>query len=45
MSHHRYLIAGACVLLAIALFALEQVLSCREQRRKRDESHEDYDAI
>ena len=45
MTHYRYLIAALCVVLALALYVIEQVLSCREQRRKRDQDHEDYDAI
>jgi hypothetical protein len=45
MTHHPYAIAALCVVLVLALYALEQVLSCREQRRKRDQDHEDYDAI
>ena len=45
MTHHPYLIAVACVILALALYAIEQILRCRKQRCKRDQDHEDYDAI
>jgi hypothetical protein len=39
------LYALGCLLIIGLLKLLDVMLTCREQRRKRDESHEDYDAI